>query len=215
MKIVVFDLGGTLMQYAGMPYSWEDFYYAGLEEITKKFKCSIQQETVEKSLQILREFNPRRNYREIEYSAEYIFKKVLEPWHMDIPIQSCIEIFWSGLRLKAEIYPETIYVLQKLKEKGYTIATLTDLPSAMPDEIFRRDISELLGYFDYYVSSSLAGYRKPNCKGLQMISEKFSVPITELIFVGDEDKDRRTAMNANCKFIWIQRIAKKEESIDN
>lgn len=77
------------------------------------------------------------------------------------------------------------------------------------------DISELLGYFDYYVSSSLAGYRKPNCKGLQMISEKFSVPITELIFVGDEDKDRRTAMNANCKFIWIQRIAKKEESIDN
>lgn len=42
MKIVVFDLGGTLMQYAGMPYSWKDFYYAGLEEITRKFKCSIQ-----------------------------------------------------------------------------------------------------------------------------------------------------------------------------
>ena len=31
----------------------------------------------------------------------------------------------------------------------------------------------LLGYFDYYVSSSVAGYRKPNCKGLQMISEKY------------------------------------------
>lgn len=203
------------MQYAGMPYSWEDFYYAGLEEITRKFKCSIPQETVEKSLQILRKFNPRRNYREIEYSAEYIFTKVLEHWHMDIPIQSCIETFWSGLQLKAEIYPETMHVLQKLKEKGYTIATLTDLPSAMPDEIFRRDISELLGYFDYYVSSFLAGYRKPNCKGLQMISEKFSVPITELIFVGDEEKDRRTAMNADCKFIWIQRTARKEESIDN
>lgn len=72
MKIVVFDLGGTLMQYAGMPHSWENFYYAGLEEITKKFKGSIPQETVEKSLQILREFNPRRNYREIEYSAGYL-----------------------------------------------------------------------------------------------------------------------------------------------
>ncbi|MEY8326182.1 hypothetical protein AALB47_20070 [Lachnospiraceae bacterium 54-11] len=31
----------------------------------------------------------------------------------------------------------------------------------------------LLGYFDYYVSSSVAGYRKPNYKGLQMISEKY------------------------------------------
>ena len=85
----------------------------------------------------------------------------------------------------------------------------------MPDEIFRRDISELLVYFDYYVSSSVAGYRKPNCKGLQMISEKFSTPITELIFIGDEEKDRRTAMNANCKFIWIQRTEKGDESIDN
>ena len=203
------------MQYVGMPHSWEDFYYAGLEEIARRFKYSIPHETVEKSLQILREFNPRMNYREIEYSAEYIFTRALASWHTDIPVQSCIETFWSGLQLKAEIYPETIRVLQKLKEKGYTIATLTDLPSAMPDEIFRRDISELMGYFDYYVSSSLAGYRKPNCKGLQMISEKFSVPITELIFVGDEEKDRRTAINANCKFIWIQRTAKKEESIDN
>ena len=117
--------------------------------------------------------------------------------------------------MKAEIYPETINVLQNLKEKGYTIAALTDLPSAMPDEIFRRDISELLGYFDYYVSSTVAGYRKPNCIGLQMISERFSFPITELIFIGDEEKDRRTAINAHCKFIWLQHTEKNEESIGN
>ena len=35
MKGVVFDLGGTLMQYVGMPYSWEDFYYKGFEEIKR------------------------------------------------------------------------------------------------------------------------------------------------------------------------------------
>ena len=27
LKVVVFDLGGTLMQYIGMPYSWVDFYF--------------------------------------------------------------------------------------------------------------------------------------------------------------------------------------------
>ena len=199
LKVVVFDLGGTLMQYVGMPYSWEDFYYKGFEEIIREFRYPVSQDVVEKSFQMLKEFNPRIHYREVEYSAEYIFTKILEPWHMDIPVQSCIEAFWRGLRLKAEIYPETINVLQKLKEKDYTIAALTDLPSAMPDEIFRRDILELLDYFDYYVSSTVAGYRKPNCKGLQMISERFSFPITELIFIGDEEKDRRTAINANCK----------------
>ncbi|WP_171905713.1 HAD family hydrolase [Eisenbergiella tayi] len=108
---------------------------------------------------------------------------------------------------------DTLDVLQKLKEKGYVIAKLTDLPSAMPDELFKRDISKLLGYFDYYVSSSTAGYRKPNCKGLQMIAEKFGIPITELVFVGDEEKDRRTACNANCKFIQIQRTNQNKESI--
>lgn len=89
------------------------------------------------------------------------------------------------------------------------------MPSVMPDEIFKRDISELLGYFDYYVSSSVSGYRKPNCRGLQMIAEKFTIPITELIFIGDEEKDRKTAYNANCKFIWIQRVKEQKESIDN
>ena len=48
-----------------------------------------------------------------------------------------------------------------------------------------------------------------------MISERFSFPITKLIFIGDEEKDRKTAMNANCKFIWIQRTEKNAESIGN
>ena len=117
MKVVVFDLGGTLMQYVGMPYSWEDFYYKGFEEIIREFRYPVSQEVVEKSVQMLKEFNPRINYREIEYSAEYIFTKILEHWHIDIPMQSCIEAFWSGLRLNAEIYPETINVLQKLKKR--------------------------------------------------------------------------------------------------
>lgn len=215
MKVVVFDLGGTLMQYVGMPHSWVDFYIQGFEAIIQKYNCSVSKEAVAKSLQMLKEFNPRINYREIEYSAEFIFAKVLEHWRTDIPIQSCIETFWSGLKLKAEIYSDTIEVLLKLKEKGYIIATLTDLPSAMPDQIFKRDIPELIKCFDYYVSSSVAGYRKPNCKGLQMISEKYSLPITELIFVGDEEKDRQTASNAGCKFIQIQRTTKSNESITN
>lgn len=64
---------------------------------------------------MLKGFNPRISGREIEYSAEYTFTKVLEPWHIDITIQSCIEIFWSGLQLKAEIYPETTNILHTLR----------------------------------------------------------------------------------------------------
>lgn len=213
MGAVVFDLGGTLMQYVGMPYSWVDFYGRGLEAVVREFHCDVTEEAVGQSFQVLKEFNPRLSGREKEYSAEYIFTKALGHWHVDIPIQSCIETFWKGLGLRAEIYPDTVDVLRKLKERGFAIAAFTDLPSAMPDEIFKRDIPELLGYFDYYVSSAVAGYRKPNVTGLRMISEKFAVPVTELVFVGDEEKDRKTALRADCRFIRIRRNGEAEEGI--
>lgn len=203
------------MQYVGMPLSWVDFYEQGFESIIQKYNCNVSKEEVVKSLQILKDFNPRVNYREIEYSAEYIFSKALEHWNIDTPVETCIETFWEGLSLSAEIYPDTIEVLQVLREKGYIIATLTDLPNAMPDKVFQKDISELLQYFDYYVSSSIAGYRKPHIQGLQMISGKYGIPITELVFVGDEEKDRKTALNANCRFIQIQRTGTSSESINS
>lgn len=213
VKVIVFDLGGTLMQYVGMPYSWVDFYRQGFEAIVQKYNCRVSEEGLEKSLQMLKDFNPRVNYREVEYSAEYIFSKILEHWNMQASLNECIEAFWSGLKLKAEIYPDTLKVLQVLKDKGYVIATLTDLPNAMPDEIFKKDITELLGYFDFYVSSAVAGYRKPNKKGLEMISANYSIPMTELLFVGDEEKDRETAQNANCAFVKIARKEKTEGCI--
>ncbi len=181
MKLIVFDLGGTLMQYEGMSYSWVEFYQQGIDAIIQKYNCNVSMEDIQKSVQILKDFNPRVSGREVEYSAEHIFSNALEHWNIDTLIKNCIETFWQGLKLSAKIYPDTIEVLKELKEKGYIIATLTDLPNAMPDEIFKKDISELLSYFDYYVSSCVAGYRKPNCKGLQMISDKYGVPVTELV----------------------------------
>ena len=202
------------MQYEGMSYSWVEFYQQGIDAIIQKYNCNVSMEDIQKSVQILKDFNPRVSGREVEYSAEHIFSNALEHWNIDTLIKNCIETFWQGLKLSAKIYPDTIEVLKELKEKGYIIATLTDLPNAMPDEIFKKDISELLSYFDYYVSSCVAGYRKPNCKGLQMISDKY-VPVTELVFVGDEEKDRKTACNANCKFVHIQRTTKSEGSISS
>ncbi len=48
-----------------------------------------------------------------------------------------------------------------------------------------------------------------------MISNKYGVPVTELVFVGDEEKDTKTACNANCKFVRIQRTTKAEGSISS
>lgn len=96
-------------------------------------------------------------------------------------------------------------MLKELREKGHTIGCFTDLPPVMPDEMFRKDIEEILPYIDMYVSSQSCGYRKPNKFGLQQIADQYQVPVYSLIFVGDEEKDRKTAENAGCRFIRIDR----------
>ena len=204
MKVIVFDLGGTLMEYIGMPLSWVDYYRQGFEAIKEKYNCEVADDILEESIELLKAFNPRVNPREIEYTPEYIFEKVLEKWDIEEAIADSIRTFWCSLELKARIYPDTIPVLKALKEQGYVIATLSDLPNAMPDELFKKDIGDVLEYIDFYGSSSVFGYRKPNPKGLQIIAEKYKIPVEELIFVGDEEKDKQTAVNAKCRFIHIK-----------
>lgn len=215
MKVIVFDLGGTLMEYIGMPHSWINFYKQGVEHIVEKNKYNISKKEIEETINILKSFNPRINYREIEYPAEYIFTKAFQHWNVNISIKNCIDEFWSGLRLKAVIFKDTIPVLSRLKKQGYIISTLTDLPSAMPDYIFKKDIQKLTNYFDYYVSSEISGYRKPNSKGLEMIAEKHGIPVENIIFVGDEEKDKETALNFGCRFIQINRAEIKEGCINS
>lgn len=213
MKVIVFDLGGTLMQYVGMPHSWVEFYKQGFEAIRRKFDCKVTGSEIEQSIRCLTEMNPRVNYREEEYLPEEMFTKALSHWPEKLPIAECVEIFWDGLELKAELYPDTIPVLRDLKEKGYRIAALTDLPSGFPDERFRQDIAVLMEYFDYYVSSAVSGARKPNEGGLRMIAERFGEPLSAIVLVGDEEKDARTAERAGCRFVRIDRSGEREGRI--
>lgn len=193
------------MEYVGMPHSWVDYYERGFSNINRKFDLNKNAEDIARSVELLKTFNPRVQYREEEYSPEYIFSRVLEHWKTHVDVTDCVYAFYEGLRLNAVIYPDSLPVLQELKRHEYRIAALTDLPTAMPDELFKQDIAELLGYFDMYVSSMSCGFRKPNCTGLRLIAERFDVPITELVFTGDEEKDRLTAENAGCKFVRVDR----------
>lgn len=171
MLPIVFDMGGTLMNFCGMTDTWCEYYKCGFENIANDFNCSVSNETLENSVQILNSYNPRLVCREIEYSSQYIFRKALKDWNLSVNISNAVNSFWQGLKLSAEIYEDSVPTLKKLRAKGYPIAVLTDLPSAMPDEIFKNHIKALLKYVDCYISSQSCGYRKPNPHGLQLISD--------------------------------------------
>lgn len=205
IKVTAFDIGGTLMEYKNMPNVWIEFYKTAFEHVRNTLHLKLSDTDIERSMERLKFYNPRVNYREIDYSPEVIFKDVTAHWGGEFSVQSVIDAFFSSMKLVPYIYPETVCVLNKLKKQNYKIATLTDVATGMHDELHKSYFGELMPYFDMYVSSSSCGYRKPNPKGLQDIAERFGISAENMIFIGDEQKDIDVAKRFGCVSVLIDR----------
>lgn len=205
MKVIVFDIGGTLMEYKNMPNVWIEFYKTAFEDVRAKLCLDISDEDIERSVEIVKSYNPKVKYREIDHPPEKIFGEAVAHWKGGFTLENVIDAFYSSMKLTPYIYPETIPVLEKLKSEGYFIAALTDVATGMPDELHKSYFTELMPYFDMYVSSISCGYRKPNPKGLSDIAENFGVTAEDMIFIGDEQKDILTAKRFGCRSVLIDR----------
>ena len=205
MKVIVFDIGGTLMEYKNMPLSWLDFYKDGVRYVCNKLSLNIIENDIDKSFEVLKSYNPRINPLEVDVTPKVIFSEATSHWQGEFILSDVINKFYESMNLTAYIYPETLDFLDKLKAEGYKIAALTDVAIGMPDELHKSYFPELLPYFDMYVSSISCGYRKPNPKGLSDIAENFGVVPSEMIMIGDEEKDIKTAKRFGCKSVLIYR----------
>lgn len=215
MQIVVFDLGGTLMEYEGMPLSWIPYYEECFQAVNLKYSLALTKNDIQRSVDVLKEYNPRFKPREMEYTSAFLFKEATKHWNASIALVDIIHQFFSGMKLTANIYIDTIPAITKLREVGFKIAALTNLPSAMPDYLFKADIPIILELLDLYVSSEICGYRKPNNAGLKYIADYFNVNIHDLIFIGDERIDIETAQNAGCKSVLICRNGEIRDYLQN
>ncbi|MBP3921606.1 MAG: HAD family hydrolase [Ruminiclostridium sp.] len=211
MKVIVFDIGGTLMEYKNMPLSWLDFYKDGFRYVCSELSLNITEDDIAKSFEVLKSYNPRINPREVDVTPEVIFSEATAHWQGKFELSDVINKFYESMNLTAYIYPETLDFLDKLKAEGYIIVALTDVAIGMPDELHKSYFPELLPYFDMYVSSISCGYRKPNPKGLSDIAENFGVASSEMIMIGDEEKDIKTAKRFGCKSVLI---ARRDRNVD-
>ena len=74
-----------------------------------------------------------------------------------------------------------------------------------------EDIASVRKYIQYPFTSNDVGYRKPCVKGLLFCAEKMQVDISEIIFVGDEEKDIVCANNAGAYSVLINRSDERKE----
>ena len=203
-KAVAFDLGGTLMEYKGMPLNWDEYYYRGFQNVNQLNELSLAEEDILNATKVLKEYNPRNCGREYEVAPEIIFEEATAGWKKKTSIGKIIDDFFSGMSLEACIFDYSAGIIKECKKKGLIVSCLTDLPNGMPDKMFRKSIITIDSLFDLYVSSQICGARKPNKKGLEYIADYFGIDVSDILFVGDEKKDENTALNAGCKFMYIE-----------
>ena len=118
IKVAAFDIGGTLMEYKGMPGVWIDYYENGFKHVREKLLPQLTDKDIESGMEILRGYNPTIKYREADYSHERIFGEIAVKWNVDISADKIAYCFFEAFPLEAYTYPEILSVLQILRDYG-------------------------------------------------------------------------------------------------
>lgn len=206
IKAVCFDVGETLIYYDGTQLNWKDHYHNALLEICNTFNVNPEEESELRAEATLLEFNTRENPRIAEFDHEVIFSRLV----MDLGIKSgsamdVCKPFFRYFQRKAGIYNDTLKVLKELKNKNIPVGVLTDVPYGMPKEFVMEDLKTLVPYIDVVVTSVDAGFRKPHAAGFQLLSEYLNVPLGDMVYVGNEQKDIDGSLNAGATAVLIDR----------
>ncbi len=212
MHAVVFDIGGTLIQYSN-PMNWQALYRHALERADQECALGLSEKDYKSAIAVLEKYNTRITPRIYEVSADRIFREILDGWQCahDL-LQGVKRAFFSFYTGNGphpfEDVPE---VLRQLKSGGVLTATLSDVAYGLENKYALADLGEIAKYIDLPLTSNDIGYRKPDCRGLELIADRFKMHVENLIFVGDEEKDVICANSAGAVSILIDREGRNPE----
>lgn len=115
IKVIGFDIGGTLMEYKNMPNVWIDYYKTGFETVRDRLGLHISDDDIARSVEVLRGYNPKVKYREEDIAPEVIFTDATSHWKCSFHLEKVIDIFYRSMGLVPYIYPDTVSTLKQLR----------------------------------------------------------------------------------------------------
>jgi phosphoglycolate phosphatase len=99
------------------------------------------------------------------------------------------------------LYPGVVEVLQRLRERGITLAVCTNKLIRLSETILARlGIAE---YFSVVLGGDSRPFRKPDPRILAELLQEFSVQPADAVLVGDSEIDAATAQAAGVPFILM------------
>jgi putative hydrolase of the HAD superfamily len=204
-KAIIFDLGGTLIEYQGLPLNWSSYYPKAFNHVITSLGIQLNETQIQAAIAVLEKYNSRIHPREIEYSSNHIFSEAISSWPSGHAQYEIARTFYSFFQQHVTALPDARRVLPVLRNRSLKMGILTDLATGMPDETIKEDALSLNCPVNCFLTSAEVGFRKPNVTGYQKMASELSVSPSECIFIGDEQKDIMGANNCGMISILIDR----------
>ncbi|MHA1116389.1 MAG: HAD family hydrolase [Candidatus Heimdallarchaeum aukensis] len=182
--LIIFDLDGTLVQ--------SNILYSTIKsELKDLLKSIIGEELYSEFVSIPRSILEILTFISKHDNSGFYSKKAWE----------IVEKYEIKGYEHATIHDDVLPTLKILKEKGATIAILTNNSKKLTD--FAMKQFNLNKYIDYVVTRDDVEKVKPDPEGIYKIMKKFNKDKEETLFIGDSWLDAESAFNAGVKFAYF------------
>ena len=189
IKAVSFDIGHTLVRYNN-PLNWKSLYEPALKQVVEKCGIALSNKHIKTAIPILTKYNTREHPREYEVASEAIFTEILDEWGLSHDkLYIAEEAFYGFFQADAVCYDDVEDTLRHLQSAGVKIGALTDVAYGMDNFFSLKDIAPIRHYFDVVFTSVDVGYRKPHTAGFSLLLKTFDASPSEMLYIGDEQKD--------------------------
>ena len=206
---VGFDLGETLYHYVGAPLSWLERARPALDRVVIACGVDRSKADVAAAHTKMPSYSDYLRRRIEKVSAADVLADVLARigGGSGKRLETAVDSSLSFLRRSLEAYPDAAGTLAALKEAGFVVGALSNVPFGTPRRTIRRDLvrSGLAPYIDGFVTSADVGLRKPHRATFEWLAATLGVQPEEIAYVGNLPTDVAGALACGCIPVYLDR----------
>jgi FMN phosphatase YigB (HAD superfamily) len=206
---VGFDLGETLYHYRSAPFSWIEKGRPALDKALDAWGTDRSKADVAVAHKRMESYSSYLRERIEDVSAADVVTDALArlgsrtAGRLEIVVDTCFGLLRGGL----VAYPDALDTLATLKQAGFKVGALTNVPFGMPRRTIHKDLEHtgLAPYVDGFVTSVDVGLRKPHRATFEWLAATLGVELEEIAYVGNLPTDVTGALGCGCTAVFLDR----------
>ena len=215
-SVLAFDLGDTLVEYAGLPLSWEAHYPDALAHLASVVEVRPTPRMMASAFSILRRYNTRLAPRVTEVSFSQILRELLVCWEVSAASNEfCLcrkhssPCFGNGYGVFRRLVPCCARRVRVGSESEYSPMCRTGCRENWSLRMWRRQ--EFANGWMCWMTSCDAGHRKPSPATLETVAAAFHCDPEQMLYVGNERKDIEAALAFGCEAVLLNRVGARPD----